>query len=64
MGNMKVTYMNKASGHGDMSDRHTFVRCQKCKTKFVKELHKTCPEGCYSGKKGKGEEPEKEDPKG
>ena len=59
MAKMKVTYMNKGTGHGNMSDKHTFVRCQKCKTKYIKEVDKKCPEGCY-GKPKKDEEPKEE----
>lgn len=50
MAKMKVTYMNKKSGHGNMADKHTFVRCPKCDTKYHKQSNKACPE---CGGKGK-----------
>ena len=50
MGKMKVTYMSKSTGHGDMADKHTFIRCSKCDGKYVKEIQKVCP---HCGGKGK-----------
>ena len=49
MGKMTVTYMNKKSGHGDMGDKYTFIRCHKCDGKYVEETTKSCP---HCGGKG------------
>ncbi len=43
MANMKVTYFNKKSGHGNMGDRHTFIKCPECGAKYVMEKQPHCP---------------------
>lgn len=58
MANMKVTYMNKNSGHGNMADNHTFIRCPKCKGKFIKEKNKICPHCAGTGEGAEGTNPE------
>jgi len=55
MGKMNVTYMSRNTGHGDMGDKHTFIRCSKCDMKYVKELNKTCPDCGGKGGAGKKE---------
>ncbi len=57
MSKMKVTYMSKSTGHGDMGDKHTFIRCDKCDGKYVKELNKSC---IHCDGKGLGKDPKAE----
>jgi len=56
MANMKVTYFNKASGHGNMGDKRTMVRCPKCDGKYVKEDFKVCSHCGGKGVEKKGKE--------
>lgn len=58
MAKMKVTYMNKGTGHGNMGDQHTFIRCPACKGKYVKEKYKICPHCAGEGKGTPGTNPE------
>jgi len=38
-------YMNQGTGHGNMGDKFTFIRCPECEFKYVKQEN---PKGCPS----------------
>ncbi len=45
MKSKQPVYMNQASGHGNMADKHRFLRCKKCDEKYKDEADFECPCG-------------------